>query len=224
MANDLQRWTAVDDYLNERLVPPDPALDGALRDSEAAGLPAIQVTPTMGKLLHLLARVQGARRILEIGTLGGYSTIWLARALPAGGRVVTLESEARHAEVARANVKRAGLGDVVDLRLGRALDTLPQLQAEGGAPFDVVFIDADKQSNPEYFQWALKLSRVGSVIIIDNVIRDGAVIDAANREPAIEGVRRLNQMLGTEPRVSATALQTVGAKGYDGFALALVIA
>ena len=224
MANDLQRWTAVDDYLNERLVPPDPALDGALRDSEAAGLPAIQVTPTMGKLLHLLARVQGARRILEIGTLGGYSTIWLARALPAGGRVVTLEFEARHADVARANLKRAGLADVVDLRLGRALDTLPKLQAEGGAPFDVVFIDADKQSNPEYFQWALKLSRVGSVIIVDNVIRDGAVIDADKREPAIEGVRRLNQMLGTEPRVSATALQTVGAKGYDGFALAVVIA
>ena len=224
MANDLQRWTAVDDYLNERLVPPDPALDGALRDSEAAGLPAIQVTPTMGKLLHLLARVQGARRILEIGTLGGYSTIWLARALPAGGRVVTLEFEARHADVARANLKRAGLADVVDLRLGRALDTLPKLQAEGGAPFDVVFIDADKQSNPEYFQWALKLSRVGSVIIVDNVIRDGAVIDADKREPAIEGVRRLNQMLGTEPRVSATALQTVGAKGYAGFALAVVIA
>jgi predicted O-methyltransferase YrrM len=174
--------------------------------------------------LHLLARMQDARRILEIGTLGGYSTIWLARALAAGGRVVTLESEARHADVARANLKRAGLADVVDLRLGRALETLPQLQAEGGPPFDVVFIDADKQSNPEYFQWALKLSRVGAVIIIDNVIRDGAVIDAANREPAIEGVRRLNQMLGTEPRVSATALQTVGAKGYDGFALALVIA
>jgi len=224
MANNLERWTAVDSYLNERLVGPDPALDGALRDSDAAGLPAIQITPTMGKLLHLLARVQGARRILEIGTLGGYSTIWLARALPAGGRLVTLESEARHADVARANLQRAGLAEVVDLRLGRALDTLPRLQAEGGAPFDVFFIDADKQSNPEYFQWALKLSRVGSVIVVDNVIRDGAVIDADNREPAIEGVRRLNQMLGTEPRVSATALQTVGAKGYDGFAVALVIA
>ncbi|HEX2659682.1 MAG TPA: O-methyltransferase, partial [Polyangia bacterium] len=193
-------------------------------DSEAAGLPAIQITPTMGKMLHLLARMQGARRILEIGTLGGYSTIWLARALPAGGRLVTLELEARHADVARANLQRAGLGDVVDLRLGRALDTLPRLQAEAGGPFDLVFIDADKQSNPDYFQWALKLARVGSVIVVDNVIRDGAVIDAANREPAVEGVRRLNQMLGTEPRVSATALQTVGAKGYDGFALALVIA
>jgi predicted O-methyltransferase YrrM len=221
---DEKRWTAVDSYLNERLIPPDPALDGALRDSEAAGLPAIQVTATMGKLLHLLARVQGARRILEVGTLGAYSTIWLARALPAGGRLVTLESEGRHADVARANLQRAGLADVVELRLGRALDTLPRLQAEGGAPFDLVFIDADKQSNPEYFQWALKLSRVGSVIIVDNVIRGGAVIDADNREPAIEGVRRLNQMLGAEPRVSATALQTVGAKGYDGFAMALVIA
>lgn len=221
---DQQRWTAVDSYLNDRMIPADAALDGALRDSEAAGLPAIQVTPTLGKMLHLLARMQGARRILEIGTLGGYSTIWLARALSAGGRLVTLESEARHADVARANLQRAGLADVVDIRLGRALDTLPRLQAEAGGPFDVVFIDADKQSNPDYFQWALKLTRVGSVIVVDNVIRDGAVIDAANREPAVEGVRRLNTMLGTEPRVSATALQTVGAKGYDGFALALVIA
>jgi len=218
-----QRWTAVDQYLSERLVPPDPALDGALRDSEAAGLPAIQVTPTFGKMLHLLARAQGARRILEVGTLGGYSTIWLARALVPGGRLVTLEAEPRHADVARANLQRAGLDDVVDVRVGRALDTLPQVQAEGGGPFDVIFIDADKQNNPEYFQWALKLARVGSLIIIDNVVRDGTVIDADKNDPSIVGVRRLNEMLGTEPRVSATALQTVGSKGYDGFALAVVL-
>ena len=217
-----QQWLAVDQYLTDLLVAPDPALDGALRDSAAAGLPAIAVSPNLGKLLHLLARMHGARRILEIGTLGGYSTIWLGRVRPPEGRLVTLESEARHADVARANLQRAGLSGVVEVRLGRALDTLPRLQAEGAGPFDFVFIDADKQNNPEYFTWALKLSRVGTVIVIDNVIRNGAVIDADNRDPAILGVRRLNQMLADEPRVSATALQTVGSKGYDGFALALV--
>ena len=217
-----QQWLAVDPYLTDLLVAPDPALDGALRDSAAAGLPAIQVSPNLGKLLHLLARMHGARRILEIGTLGGYSTIWLGRALPPDGKLVTLESEARHAEVARANIQRAGLSGLTEIRLGRALETLPQIQADCGGPFDFIFIDADKQSNPEYFAWALKLSRVGTVIVIDNVIRNGAVIDAANQEPAILGVRRLNQMLADEPRVSATALQTVGSKGYDGFALALV--
>jgi predicted O-methyltransferase YrrM len=220
----LGRWTAVDDYITGLLVPPDPALDGALRDSAAAGLPAIQVTPNLGKLLHLLARIQGARRILEIGTLGGYSTIWLARALPSDGRLVTLELEKKHADIAAANLARAGLTGQVEIRLGRALETLPRLQAEGGAPFDLVFIDADKQSNPEYFQWALKLTRPGSVIVIDNVVRNGAVIDAGNTDPAIEGVRRLNQLLAAEPRVSVTEVQTVGSKGYDGFALALVTA
>lgn len=222
-SNDEQRWTAVDDYLTGLMVPADPALDGALRDSAAAGLPAIQVTPNLGKLLHLLARAQGARRILEVGTLGGYSTIWLARALVPAGRLVTLESEPRHADVARANLQRAGLAEAVEIRVGRALDTLPTIEADGVGPFDVIFIDADKQNNPEYFAWALKLSRVGTMIIIDNVVRNGAVIDVDNHDPAILGVRRLNQLLGSEPRVSATALQTVGGKGYDGFALALVI-
>jgi predicted O-methyltransferase YrrM len=218
------RWTAVDDYITGLLVPPDPALDGALRDSVAAGLPAIQVTPNLGKLLHLLARIQGARRILEVGTLGGYSAIWLARALPPDGRLVTLESEKKHADIAAANLARAGLTGQVEIRLGRALETLPHLHAEGGAPFDLVFIDADKQSNPEYFQWAMKLTRPGSVIVIDNVVSNGAVIDADNTDPAIEGVRRLNRLLAAEPRVSVTELQTVGSKGYDGFALALVTA
>jgi predicted O-methyltransferase YrrM len=217
-----ERWTAVDQYITDLLVPPDPALDGALRDSAAAGLPAIQVTPNLGKLLHLLARIQGARKILEIGTLGGYSAIWLARALPPDGRLVTLESEAKHAEIARANLERAGLSALVEIRIGRALETLPRVQADGVGPFDLIFIDADKQSNPEYFAWALKLARVGSVIVIDNVVRNGAVIDADNVEPAIEGVRRLNRMLAAEPRVSVTEVQTVGSKGYDGFMLIVV--
>ncbi|HEY4188350.1 MAG TPA: O-methyltransferase [Polyangia bacterium] len=217
-----QRWTAVDQYFTDLMVPPDAALDGALRDSAAAGLPSIQVSPNQGKLLHLMARMQGARTVLEIGTLGGYSTIWLARALPVGGKVVTLESEPKHAEVARRNLERAGLADVVEVRVGRAIDSLPRLQAEGRGPFDLIFIDADKQSNPDYFTWALKLSRVGSVIIVDNVVRKGAVIDADNNDPAVVGIRRVNEMMAREPRVSATALQTVGSKGHDGFALALV--
>lgn len=178
----------------------------------------------MGKLLQLLVRVQGARTILEIGTLGGYSTIWLARGLPAGGRLVTLETDQAHAEVARANIARAGLAGVVDLRLGRALDTLPQLAAEGRGPFDLTFIDADKQHNSDYLAWALKLSRRGSLIIADNVVRDGAVADAASRDPSVQGVRRFIELLAAEPRVSATALQTVASKGYDGFAIALVTA
>jgi predicted O-methyltransferase YrrM len=217
-----ERWTAVDDYITDLLVPPDPALDGALADSAAAGLPAIQVTPNLGKLLHLLARIQGARKVLEIGTLGGYSAIWLARALPPGGRLVTLESDPKHAEIARANIARAGLSGMVEIRVGRALETLPGLKAEGVGPFDFFFIDADKQSNPEYFGWAVELSRVGSLIVIDNVVRNGAVIDTANVDPAVEGIRRLNRMLAAEPRVSATEVQTVGSKGYDGFALAVV--
>jgi predicted O-methyltransferase YrrM len=219
-----EQWTAVDRYLTDLLVPPDPALEAALQASAAAGLPPIQVSPTQGKLLHLLARLMGARAILEIGTLGGYSTIWLARALPAGGRLVTLEIDPQRAEIARANFARAGLADVVELRLGKALETLPQLAAEGRGPFDLLFIDADRPNNPEYFAWALKLSRRSSLIIVDNVVRKGAVVDAASADPDVQGVRRLNEMLAAEPRVSATAIQTVGGKGYDGFALALVTA
>lgn len=217
-------WSAVDQYVAGLLVPADPVLDAVLQASTAAGLPAIQVSPLQAKQLHLLARLQGARNILEIGTLGGYSTIWMARALPPGGRLITLEADAKHAEVARANFARAGLAGAIELRLGLALDTLPQIAAEGRGPFDLIFIDANKNNMPEYFDWALKLSRRGSVIIADNVIRDGTVIDAASNDPDIQGVRRFNERLAAEPRVSATEIQTVGIKGYDGFALALVIA
>ena len=217
-----ERWTAVERYITDLLVPPDFALDEALRASAAAGLPPIHVSPNEGKLLQLLARVQRARTILEIGTLGGYSTIWLARALPAEGQLITLEADPKYAEVAHSNIARAGLLDVVELRLGRALDTLPHVAAEGLGPFDVIFIDADKENNPDYFAWALKLSGRGSLIIVDNVVRDGAVIDAASGDPNVQGVRRFNELLAAEPRVSATAIQTVGSKGYDGFALALV--
>ena len=218
-----ERWTAVDSYLSDLLMPADPALSAALRASADAGLPSISVSPPQGKMLHLLARLAGARAVLEIGTLGGYSTIWLARALPSGGRLVTLESEPKHADVARANIARAGLSDVVELRLGRALDTLPKLEAEGRAPFDLFFIDADKPSIPEYFQWALRLSRPGSLIVVDNVVRGGAVADAASTDASVQGVRALNDMMAAEPRVSATVIQTVGSKGYDGLAFALVL-
>lgn len=217
-----EQWTAVDFYITDLLVQHDPALDAALQASAAAGLPPINVAPNQGKLLMLLARVQGARNILELGTLGGYSTIWLARALPADGRLITLEADPKHAEVARANIARAGLSHVVELRIGRALDTLPQLATR--APFDLTFIDADKPGYPDYFAWALKLSRRGSLIIADNVVRKGAVADAASTDPLVQGVRRFNALLAAEPRVSATAIQTVGSKGYDGFAIALVIA
>src|SRR5437879_2251974 len=222
--HDLQeQWTAVDRYLTDWFVQPDPALEAALQASAAAGLPPIQVSPNQGKLLFLLAQVQAARNILEIGTLGGYSTVWLARALPGNGRLITLELDEKFAAVARANIARAGLADVVELRLGRALDTLPQLAAEGRGPFDLIFIDADKPSYADYFTWALKLSRRGTVIIGDNVIRKGAVIDPANSDdPRVLGVRRFNELVAQERRVGATALQTVGAKGYDGFTLALV--
>ena len=221
---DQEQWTAVDRYITDLLVPPDPKLEAALQASAAADLPPHNVSPNQGKLLLLLAQVQGARTILEIGTLGGYSTIWLARALPADGRLVTLEADPKRANIARANIAHAGLADIVELRLGRALDTLPQLAAEGRGPFDLIFIDADKPSNPDYFAWALKLSRRGSLIIADNVVRNGAVVDAASSDPSIQGVRRFNEMLASSPRVSATAIQTVGSKGYDGFALALVTA
>ncbi len=216
-----ERWTAVDRYLGDLLVSSDPALEAALEASAAAGLPAINVSPAQGKLLHLLARAIGARNVLEIGTLGGYSTIWLARALSDGGRVISLEADARHAEVARANIARAGLETRVEVRLGMALDLLPGL-AERAEPFDFVFVDADKPNNAAYFDWALKLSRPGSIIVVDNVVRDGDVIDAASDSPTVQGVRRFLERLAAEPRVSATAIQTVGAKGYDGFAIALV--
>lgn len=217
-----EQWAAVDGYFADLLVGDDPALAAALAASEAAGLPPIGVSPTQGKLLGLLARLGGARSILEIGTLGGYSTIWLGRALPADGRLVTLEAEPRHAEVARANIARAGLAGVVELRVGPALETLPRLAAEGGGPFDLVFVDADKPSTPEYVRWALELSRVGGVIVVDNVVRGGAVADTARDDPGVRGVRRALEMMAAEPRLSATAIQTVGAKGYDGFAIALV--
>src|SRR5258708_7883206 len=197
-----QQWSAVDRYITDLFVPPDLALDAALAASAAAGLPPINVSPNQGKLLFLLAQIQGARTILEIGTLGGYSTIWLARALPDGGRLITLESNPKHAEIARANIARAGLSSFVEVRLGRALDTLPVLAAEGSGPFDLTFIDADKPRNVEYFAWALKLSRRGSLIVTDNVVRDGAVIDAASTDPSVQGVRRFHQRLAAEPRVA----------------------
>ena len=220
MSKDL--WNSVDTYLCERLVRSDAVLDETLAASAAAGLPAINVAPNQGKLLHLLARGIGARRILEVGTLGGYSTIWLARALPADGRVVTLEIDAKHAEVARANFARAGLADRIELRLGPALDSLPQLLREAADPFDLVFIDADKPGNAEYFAWALKLTRPGSLIVVDNVVRNGAVADAAGTDANVLGVRRLFDMIAGDARVSATAIQTVGSKGYDGLAIAIV--
>jgi predicted O-methyltransferase YrrM len=217
-----EQWTAVDRYICDQLIPNDPALDAALESSAASGLPGINVTPTQGKLLHLLARLAGARNILEIGTLGGYSTLWFARALPPGGRIITLEANPKHAEVATGNIARAGLTSVIELRLGPALEALPQLAAEGRGPFDLIFIDADKPSMPEYFAWALKLSRPGSLIIADNVVRKGALVDPDNKDPDIGGARRLFELLAAERRVTATALQTVGSKGYDGFAIALV--
>jgi predicted O-methyltransferase YrrM len=215
-------WAAVDQYFSDLLVQADPAVDAAMKATEAAGLPAISVSPPMGKLLHLLAKLHRVRTVLEIGTLGGYSTIWLARALPADGRVITLEADAKHAEVARSNIARAGLNQLVDVRVGPAIETLPRLEAEGVAPFDLIFIDADKPSTPEYFGWALQLSRPGTLIIVDNVVRGGAVVDGASRDASVQGMRRFMSMLASEPRVSATAIQTVGAKGYDGFALAVV--
>ena len=219
----LEKWTAVDHYITDLLVLADEALDAALRDSEAAELPHINVAPNQGKLLWMLAKIQGAKHILEIGTLGGYSTIWLARALPPEGKLITLELDPKHAAVARANFTRAGLSHVIDLRLGKAAESLAQLAAEKRGPFDLVFIDADKPSNPEYFAWALKLSRKGSIIIVDNVVRDGEVINADSTNASVQGVRRFNALLAAEKRVSATAIQTVGSKGYDGFAIALVV-
>jgi predicted O-methyltransferase YrrM len=213
-----QQWTAVDRYITDQLVPNDAALDAVLAASTAAGLPAIQVAPNQGKLLMLLAQLRGARRILEIGTLGGYSTIWLARALPKDGRLITLEFDPKHADVARGNFARAGLSNIVELILGPALDALPKLTG----PFDLIFIDADKANVPAYFIWSLKLSRPGSLIIVDNVVREGNVIDPTSSDASVQGIRKFYEMLAAEKRVTATAFQTVGSKGYDGLAIALV--
>lgn len=221
MTND-PRWSAVDDYLMQEIVVEDDALASALRASQAAGLPAIEVSAAHGKMLHLLARIAGARKALEIGALGGYSTIWIARALPAGGRLVTLEAQETHAEIARANVARAGLSDRVEVRVGAALDSLPMLETEGLGPFDFIFIDADKENNPSYLAWALRLARPGTTIVVDNVVRAGRILDASSRDSQIVGVRTMFAMMKAEPRLAATAVQTVGAKGWDGFALAVV--
>lgn len=215
-------WIAVDNYVEARLAPGDRALEAALARSEAAGLPGISVTAAQGKFLHLLARIAGARRILELGTLGAYSTIWLARALPAGGRLITIEVDPAVAEVARENLVEAGLTDVVELRVGRALDELPRIEAEAGGPFDLIFVDADKPSTPQYLEWALRLSRTGTVIIVDNVVRAGALADEANDNPRVMAMRQVVESISRNPRLTATLTQTVGAKGYDGFIVAVV--
>ena len=215
-----RKWTKVDNYFAESLLAGDEALEAALAANAAADLPSIDVSPLQGQLLYLLARMIGARRVLEIGTLGGYSTICMAKAVGEGGRVVTLEAEPEHADVARRNIARAGFADIVDLRLGFALDTLPTLAGE--APFDLIFIDADKPSMPDYLTWALRLSRIGTVIVGDNVVQDGEVTDAASNDPSVQGVQRYLKMIGDNPRLSGTALQTVGRKGWDGLAIALV--
>ena len=218
------RWSEVDDYVGGLLAPHDEALDAALKASDEAGLPEIQVSPPQGKLLQLLAQSVGAQMVLEFGTLGGYSTIWLGRGLPADGRLVTLESDPGYAEVARRNIARAGLGDVVELRVGPALETLPRLDAEGAGPFDLTFIDADKANTPDYFAWALDHSRPGSLIVADNVVRDGTLADATSDDPKVKAQRQLHEMIAADPRVDATTIQTVGGKGYDGFTIALVSA
>ena len=215
-------WTAVDDYIVESLLEADPVLDAALKANSERGLPAIDVSPAQGKLLNLLVRMSGAKRILEIGTLGGYSTIWLARALPPGGKVVTLELEPHHADVARDNLKTAELSELVDLRVGPALETLAALSAEGTAPFDFIFIDADKPNNRHYLSWAVRLSRPGTVIVCDNVIRDGAVLNEDGSDANVEGARAAFSFIGDSNRLDGTAIQTVGAKGYDGFAIVIV--
>ncbi|MFH9179165.1 O-methyltransferase [Streptomyces albogriseolus] len=224
--SEARTWNAVDDWFTGRLLgdDPDEALAAALRDSDAAGLPPIAVSPLQGKLLQLLARLTGARRVLEIGTLGGYSTIWLGRALPADGRLVTLEYDPRHAEVAVRTIARAGLAERVEVRVGPALESLPKLADERPPPFDLVFIDADKANNPHYVEWALRLTAAGSLIVLDNVVRGGRVADPENTDPDVVGTRAALDLFGSHPRLDATAVQTVGAKGYDGFALARVVA
>jgi predicted O-methyltransferase YrrM len=218
------QWAEVDSYLVGKLVPLDAVLTAALAGNAAAGLPPHDVSPAQGKFLNLLARMIGARRVLEIGTLGAYSTIWFARAVSEGGMVVTLEANPRHAAVAQANIRRAGLDGIIDLRVGAALDTLPLLVAEGRGPFDLIFIDADKPNNAAYLEWALKLSRTGTVLVADNVVRNGAVIDPESSDKSVNGVRAFIDMLAKEPRLTATALQTVGSKGWDGFVIAVVLA
>ena len=220
--DEAELWTAVDAYLADHLMEKDEVLEEALRESDAAGLPAIQVTALQGRMLQMFARMVGARRILEVGTLGGYSTIWLARALPESGRLITLEAAAKHATVARKNLKRAGVLDQVELREGPALDSLPKLEAEGAGPFDFIFLDADKEHNADYLQWALKLARPGTVIVTDNVVREGAVLDSKSDDVAVKGTRRFFEALSAERRVTATAIQTVSGKKYDGFALLIV--
>lgn len=217
-----KQWSDVDAYFAERLLPKDKALAGALEASHAAGLPSINVAANQGMLLHILAKAVGAKRILEVGTLGGYSSIWMARALPKGGTLITLEVDPKHAEVAKANFARAGLADVIELRLGRAIDLLPKLAAEKGAAFDLAFIDADKPSNADYFDWALKLTRPGSLIIVDNVVRGGAVADLKSRDASVQGVHALVDRIAGDKRLSTTALQTVGDKGYDGLTISIV--
>jgi predicted O-methyltransferase YrrM len=217
-----EQWASIDQYFAKALLRPDPVLDAAIASNANAGLPAIDVSPTQGKFLHLLAMIQGARRILEIGTLGGYSTIWLARALPENGLLVTLEADPRHAEVARQNLERAGVAGKVQIVIGRALETLPGLKSRFQDPFDLVFIDADKVNTPGYFQWALKLSRPGTVIVTDNVVRKGEITNATSTDESVIGMRRFTEMIGKEEGVSATVIQTVGTKGYDGFVIARV--
>ncbi len=213
-------WNQVDQYFANLLLPPDPALDAVMQSCAVERLPAISVAPNQGKLLHLLARIQGAKKILEIGTLAGYSTIWMGRALAPGGKLITLEIDPRHAAIAQQNIDRAGLTAAVEIRIGAALELLPGVASQ--APFDLVFIDADKASNAEYFAWAVKLSRPGTLIVIDNVVRSGAVIDAASADAGVQGARRLMQAVSAEKRVSATAIQTVGSKGYDGLLVGVV--
>ena len=223
MANNKSLWTKVDDYFGDLLAPSDEALDAAIAANHKADLPAIDVTPLQGSFLELLVRMSGARRVLEIGTLGGYSTIWLARALPKGGRVTTLELEPRHAEVAGANLKRAGVLNRVDIKVGPAADSLRALIKKKSAPFDLIFIDADKSGYPEYLTLSLKLSRPGTVLVADNVVRDGKVINPRSKDPNIQGVRRFAELVAAEPRLRSTVLQTVGGKGYDGFLIAVVV-
>jgi len=222
MAQDI--WTTVDTYITNLFLAPDFALEAALDSSKAAGLPTINVSPAQGKLLHLLARIQGANKILELGTLGGYSTIWLARALPPEGRLISLEIDAKRAEIARANIARAELANVVEIQVGRAADAMQKLEVEGRGPFDLIFIDADKPGYAEYLKWSLKLSRPGTLIIADNVVRKGAVADPASTDENVQGIRKFNEALAAEKRVTTTVIQTVGSKGYDGLALILVTA
>jgi predicted O-methyltransferase YrrM len=216
-------WTAVDRYITDTLVGPDPVLDAAIAASNAAGLPTIAVSPNEGRLLHILAKAIGARRILEIGTLGGYSTIWLARALPADGRLITLEYSPKHAEVAKANLARAGLADRTEVRVGPAIEALPRLESEGAGPFDLVFIDADKTGYPDYLGWAIKLTRPGSLIIADNVVRGGAIVETASADESIRATRRYNELVAAEPRLSATIMSLASGKGFDGMNVAFVV-